>query len=192
MSTQYQIVIRSGPKPGTVYPLEGAQVTIGRDASNAISINDAEVSRRHSSLTAQGGKFILEDLGSTNGTFVNGQRISGPHVLKPGEIISLGEKIVLAFEAVTFDPNATMMSAKPPQTAAPAQRQAPAYAGQMPAGPQVPTPAAEKKAGLPMPVIIGGVVLLCALCGCAGFLWYVDSNALWCNYFPFLFGGACF
>src|SRR4030042_999250 len=110
MPGQFQLTMRSGPNPGTVYALESDQIGIGRDSSNEIAINDAEVSRRHARLTFQGGKYVLEDMGSTNGTFVNGQRLSGPRVLKPGEVISFGEQIMLVFEAVNLDPGATMVS----------------------------------------------------------------------------------
>ena len=103
MTSQYQLIMRSGPTPGAAYTLEGDQITIGRDSTNGITINDAEISRRHARLTFQGGKYILEDLGSTNGTFVNGQRLAGPRVLKPGEVVSFGEQIVLVFEATNFD-----------------------------------------------------------------------------------------
>jgi len=102
--------MRSGPNPGTVYALDGDQLSIGRDSSNEISVNDAEVSRRHARLTFQGGKYVLEDMGSTNGTFVNGQRLTGPRVLKSGEVVSLGEQIVFVYEAIESDPGATMVS----------------------------------------------------------------------------------
>ena len=98
---QFQFVMRSGPTPGVIFPLEGDQLTIGRDANNGVAINDAEVSRKHSRLTFQGGKYVLEDLGSTNGTFVNGQRLAGPRVLKAGEVVSFGEQIVMVFEAAS-------------------------------------------------------------------------------------------
>src|SRR5690242_21354060 len=107
---QFQFVMRSGPTPGVTFPLEGDQLTIGRDANNGVAINDAEVSRRHARLTFQGGKYVLEDLGSTNGTFVNGQRLAGPRVLKSGEVVSFGEQIVLVFEATNIDAGATMVS----------------------------------------------------------------------------------
>ena len=80
--SQFQFVMRSGPTPGVIFPLEGDQILIGRDASNGVAINDAEISRKHSRISFQGGKYVLEDLGSTNGTFVNGQRLAGPVVLK--------------------------------------------------------------------------------------------------------------
>ena len=107
---QFQFVMRSGPTPGVTFPLEGDQLIIGRDASNSVAINDAEISRKHSRLTFQGGKYVLEDLGSTNGTFVNGQRLAGQVVLKPGDVVSLGEQIVLMYDAINQDPGATIAS----------------------------------------------------------------------------------
>ncbi|NTU56210.1 MAG: FHA domain-containing protein, partial [Anaerolineales bacterium] len=110
MASQFQLIMRTGPTPGAAFILEGDQLNIGRDSTNEITINDAEVSRRHARLTFQGGKYVLEDLGSTNGTFVNGQRLAGPRVLKAGEVVSFGEQIVLVFEVTTNDPGATMVS----------------------------------------------------------------------------------
>src|SRR5689334_24495523 len=107
---QFQFVMRSGPTPGVTFPLEGDQLTIGRDSNNGVAINDAEVSRKHSRLTFQGGKYVLEDLGSTNGTFVNGQRLAGPRVLKAGEVVQFGEQIMLVFEVTSMDAGATMVS----------------------------------------------------------------------------------
>jgi len=199
---QFQLVMHSGPTPGKTFPLEGDVLTIGREASNPIAINDAEVSRKHTQFVFQGGKYIVTDLGSTNGTFVNGTRLTGQQVLQPGDIISLGEQINLLYEVIqVIDPNATIISSSSarvmPAPAAPASVARPAaqpvYAGQIPASPQpayTPTPPA-KKGGLPIPAILAGIVLLCAVCACAAFLWYVDSNGAWCNFFPFLFGSSC-
>lgn len=189
---QFQLVMRSGPTPGTVYPLEGDQITIGRDASNGVAINDAEVSRKHSRLSFQGGKYVIEDLGSTNGTFANGQRLNGPYVLKSGDVVSLGEQIVLMYEVINVDTGATMV-ATPKRSAAPAAapRQAPAmpppapqYSGQVPSSP---APAPAKKSNM-TPLVIG-IVALVVVCGCAGFLYWVDANYMWCTFFPFL--GGC-
>ncbi len=206
MAAQFQLVMHSGPTPGKTFPLEGDVITIGREAGNTIVINDAEVSRKHTQLVFQGGKFIITDIGSTNGTFVNGQRVTGQHVLQAGEIISLGEQINLLYEAVmVVDPNATVIStsargaadpipsAPKPQPVAPAPAVA-SYAGQIPSGPEpgyMPAPAAPKKGGMNIVLIVILVLLLCVACSCIGFIWYIDSNSLWCSYFPFLFGGAC-
>lgn len=106
----YQLIMRSGPTPEKAYELTQAVITIGRDYSNEIVINDPEVSRKHARLTAQTGGYIIEDMGSTNGTFVNGQRLLGPHLLRAGEVIAFGETISLTFETLYFDPNATVVA----------------------------------------------------------------------------------
>jgi pSer/pThr/pTyr-binding forkhead associated (FHA) protein len=187
---QYQLVMHSGPTPGKTFPMEGDVVTIGREAGNQIIINDAEVSRRHTQFVLQGGKYVVSDLGSTNGTFVNGQRVTSQHVLQPGEIISLGEQISLLFEAVnTVDPNATMLSsgARPPAIPRPAPRPQPepqpgTYAGQVPAS----APAASSTpAGLAVkrnntPIILG-VGCLGILCLCVVSLLVIDNFHLWCT-----------
>ena len=126
MATQtYQLVLRSGPHPGRVFELAQDVVSIGRDVANTIVINDAEVSRRHARLTAQAGGYILEDLGSTNGTFVNGTRLLGPHLIRAGETITLAENIVLEVQVLHMDPDATVAVASGPVTAPAAEKQAP-------------------------------------------------------------------
>jgi len=196
MASQFQLIMRTGPTPGATFILEGDQLSIGRDSTNEITINDAEVSRRHARLTFQGGKYVLEDLGSTNGTFVNGQRLAGPRVLKAGEVVSFGEQIVLVFEVTTNDPGATMVSpraaAAVPSVSRPATPPPPPpadYVGSVPASPaaSVSTPAPAKKMNV-LPIIIA-VAVLFFLCICAGVLWYIDANFLWCTFFPFL--GGC-
>jgi hypothetical protein len=110
-SQNFQLVMQKGPNPGKIYELAQEEITIGRDISNRLVINDPEVSRRHARLTSQVGGYVIEDLGSTNGTFVDGQRLMGPHLLRPGQTVMFGEKITLAYEALGFDPNATIVSA---------------------------------------------------------------------------------
>lgn len=188
MPGQFQLTMRSGPNPGTVYTLDGDQISIGRDSSNEISINDAEVSRTHARLSFQGGKYVLEDNGSTNGTFVNGQRLTGPRVLKSGEVISLGEKIVFLYESVDADPGATVVS----QRKSPEVRQAVApppppqpVAGQVPASPVEAVEPGKKTNPVPIAIAVGAVVLVCA---CIGFFVWVDQTYRWCVFFPFIPG----
>ena len=195
MASQFQLIMRQGPTPGAAFTLEGDQLNIGRDSTNEVAINDAEISRRHARLTFQGGKYVLEDLGSTNGTFVNGQRLAGPRVLKAGEVVSFGEQIVLVFEVTTNDPGATMVSPRAavvPSISRPATPPPPPpaeYAGSVPASPMLAAtaPEAGKRTNM-TPVIIGASVLF-FLCLCGGVLWYIDANFLWCTFFPFL--GGC-
>ena len=113
----FQLVVRAGPTPGKVYPIMKKEIIIGRDPNSDVLINDAEISRHHATIKFLPEGFVIEDLGSTNGTVINGQRLMGPHVLHPGEIINLGEHISLVFDRqVSFDPDATMVS---PVSAAP-------------------------------------------------------------------------
>ncbi|MFT3890812.1 MAG: FHA domain-containing protein [Anaerolineales bacterium] len=195
MTSQFQLIMRTGPTPGAAFTLEGDQMSIGRDSTNEIVINDAEISRRHARLTFQGGKYVLEDLGSTNGTFVNGQRLAGPRVLKAGEVVSFGEQIVLVFEASNFDPAATVASPRVasavPSVPRPATPPPPApaeYAGSIPANPMpVSSVSAPKKMNI-TPILIGAGILF-IICICGGILWFIDANYLWCTFFPFL--GGC-
>jgi len=182
--------MRSGPTPGVTFPLDGDQLTIGRDSSNGVAINDAEVSRKHSRLSFQGGKYVIEDLGSTNGTFVNGQRLAGPVVLKAGDVVSLGEQIVLMYDAINMDPGATVAVSRKsarvePPPAQSYQQPAPVYAANS-APAYTPPPAAGKKTNL-TPILIG-VGVLFFICSCAGFFWWVDATYRWCVFFSFLSG----
>ena len=110
MQSNFRLVMRSGPTVGKAYPLDKGEMFLGRDLSNDIVINDPEISRRHARLFVQGNSYILEDLGSTNGTFVNGQRLMGPNVLRPGDVITFGERMSLVYESSEYDQDATMVS----------------------------------------------------------------------------------
>jgi hypothetical protein len=194
MASQFQLIMRSGPTPGAAFTLEGDQITIGRDSVNEVVINDAEISRRHARLTFQGGKYVLEDLGSTNGTFVNGQRLAGPRVLKAGEVVSFGEQIVMVFEATNFDAGATVVSPRAavvPSISRPAPLPPPPpveYVGSVPASPMPVSTGTTIRRPTPLVIIIGvGVFLF--VCMCIAFFWWVDANFLWCTFFPFL--GGC-
>ncbi|NOH00998.1 MAG: FHA domain-containing protein [Chloroflexi bacterium] len=183
---QFQFVMRSGPTPGVTFPLEGEQLTIGRDSSNGVAINDAEVSRKHARLMFQGGKYVLEDLGSTNGTFVNGQRLAGPVVLKPGDVISLGEQIVLMYDAIASDPGATVAVSRKAMPAVPPPVQSTSTGYAPPPAAAYSTPPPAKKTNV-VPIVIGvGVVFF--ICVCAGFFWWVDATYRWCVFFPFISG----
>lgn len=149
MPPSYQLVIRSGPSAGKVFPLDKNELTAGRDLNNEIVINDSEISRRHARLFLQGTSYVIEDLGSTNGTAVNGQRLFGPYILRPGEVITFGENTTAVFEAVLLG-DATIVSAgarppasspqpsQPPVASTPAQPIQPPMYGQAPQQPPTP------------------------------------------------------
>lgn len=217
MSASFQLVMRAGPNPGLVFPLEAGQLTIGRDPGNAIVIADAEVSRKHARLTLQKDGYLLEDLGSTNGTFVNGQRLSGPYKLQNGDLIALGEQVVLAYESTVPDPAATVVSPKsaghapaakptparpipaPPPSAAPVRPvSAPpppaavpsSFAGQVPQGPLPGQPPASPRKTSTMILIALGVLFVCACLALLVWLWFAPPE-FYCRTVPFLFPGAC-
>src|SRR5258706_14800150 len=73
-----------------VEPLEGAQIPIGRDEGAAIRIDGPGVSRQHAELYRQGPLYVVRDLGSTNGTWLNGRRIEHAPVT-PGHVLRLGD-----------------------------------------------------------------------------------------------------
>lgn len=68
-------------------------VTIGRSRQCEVTIDDPNVSRRHAELRPRGGSWVLTDLGSTNGSRVNGRAVTGPTVVKPGDEIELGTAV---------------------------------------------------------------------------------------------------
>lgn len=93
----FQLVMARGPRPGQIFELPRSTVSIGRDPGNRVVINDAQISRQHARITPQGGLMIVEDLGSTNGTTVNGLRISAVHTLAHGDEIGMGDNVTLIF-----------------------------------------------------------------------------------------------
>lgn len=108
--TSYRLVVRQGPIPGQVFELNKAEINVGRDISNDFVINDAEVSRKHARLILEGTRYRIEDLESTNGTYIDGQRLIGPHLLAVGEIIMFGDNVGVVFEGEPSEPDLTVPS----------------------------------------------------------------------------------
>lgn len=220
MANNYRLILQSGLEMGTEYPLEKPELFLGRDLNNDLVINDAEVSRRHARLVLEGATYRIEDLGSTNGTFIRGQRILAPYLLTPSEVITFGEKVVLRFEVTSSDPNATVVAQRTPvQTAqpavtpfvpppappmavtppiAPASAQAykpiqaaPAYQPIAATPPIQPAPPKKKsKAVLILLIVLGIILLFCVI------PWIIiDATSSYCSLFPgilnMLFTGAC-
>ena len=81
--------VRSGPHGGNLYEVRRA-LRLGRHPYNEVSLNDPHTSRYHCWVTTNDSGFVIEDLASTNGTFVNGVRIRTRQILKPGDVIRVG------------------------------------------------------------------------------------------------------
>jgi len=90
-NTQLSIVITQGPSAllGTVMPLNSA-IVIGRAPGSDIYVPDDLISGKHARITPIPGGAMLEDLGSTNGTLLNGTRVKAPETLLQGDKISIG------------------------------------------------------------------------------------------------------
>jgi hypothetical protein len=93
------LTLTRGPDAGRRFDIGAAPVTIGRQDQCEVQVPGTWVSRRHARLAWTGTEYIVEDLGSTNGTFVNGERVSGPRALRSGDRLQLGDQVEFAFEA---------------------------------------------------------------------------------------------
>jgi len=85
--SEFIVQDRSGRRQVTI----GRQMTIGRGSNNDLVLNALFASRRHAQVWQQGDRVIIEDLTSTNGTFVNGQRLDRPRFLNHNDVILIGD-----------------------------------------------------------------------------------------------------
>jgi diguanylate cyclase (GGDEF)-like protein len=90
------LVVISGPSFGEMYKLKGERSTLGRGERADIRVLDDGVSREHAAIEREAGKTVLVDLGSTNGTFCNGGRVTRQD-LTDGDKISIGATTILRF-----------------------------------------------------------------------------------------------
>jgi len=86
-------VIR-GNDQGTRFELEGQAVGVGRDSSNVVQLHDTEVSRQHAEIRRTDGSYVIADLNSSNGTFVNGAQVK-EHRLASGDQVQVGGTLML-------------------------------------------------------------------------------------------------
>jgi pSer/pThr/pTyr-binding forkhead associated (FHA) protein len=86
-----KLVLQLNGRPPREIPLKPHETVIGRQKGCAIRIAGHEISRLHCCLRLHDNKVTVRDLGSANGTFVNGQQIKGEHLLKHGDQLQLGE-----------------------------------------------------------------------------------------------------
>src|SRR5688572_21332212 len=95
----FKLTLIQGSAASRVFELSQMTYSVGREKDNDIILEMPGVSRRHIRLSRQVEAYILEDLGSSNGTFVNGQRVSGSRLLTPGDKIRLGSSVELKYES---------------------------------------------------------------------------------------------
>lgn len=109
-----RLTIRAGPQAGQECPLGRGTVTIGRATGCEVLLTDPYVSGRHAQLTQQAQGLVITDLRSQNGTFVNGQRITAPHLLKDGDCIRVGQTEIVFSTAPSGAPAAASVAAPAP------------------------------------------------------------------------------
>ncbi|MBX0328733.1 FHA domain-containing protein [Oscillochloris sp. ZM17-4] len=158
------IVALSGPLAGRTFPLGDVPLSLGRTPENTIVIASPLASRRHAELRPEGGGYVVYDLGSSNGTSVNGQRVQS-HRLMPGDVIMIGDES-FRFNAPAVDQ--TLLAAPAPTQLVggaqpPAQPPLPPVAGP---GFGLPPLAASRppRSGSRLPIFIAlGVLMACVV-----------------------------
>jgi ABC transport system ATP-binding/permease protein len=111
----HKLLLQQGPSVGATYPLDRPELVIGREPGVDILIDSAGVSRRHARVFLQNDQDMLEDLGSSNGTFVNGERLNKPRRLKHGDIIQLGQMVSFAYQGDQPPVSSTMIESGQPR-----------------------------------------------------------------------------
>lgn len=147
-----QLTYLTSPSKGLSIGFDQAIVSLGRSSENDLVVNDPHVSSFHARLIQKEGKTSIEDLGSTNGTFVDGRRISERTLVQPGSTIQLGTRVKLQFtplqqefeDRTLIGPQEGSRFVEPP---APAEVQA--------------FPPKKKRFPTWVLFVVGGVVLLC-------------------------------
>jgi hypothetical protein len=89
-----RLVVTAGPLTGTSLPLGASSILIGRAPSCTLVLDDDYSSSRHARIFPQGDSWFVEDLGSTNGTFLGDRQVSGPTPLQPGVGVQIGRSVV--------------------------------------------------------------------------------------------------
>ncbi len=118
-----KLFLRKDPLPGDIFELTTAEVVVGRAPTVDILIPHASVSGRHALFMREKGQYAIEDLNSTNGTFLNGRRLAKRAFLKSGDEIRLGQSIIFRFETPSqpapLSASATDSNVQAPQEEAP-------------------------------------------------------------------------
>src|SRR5262250_2333114 len=86
-----KLVLLSAGMTGRMHELKGDKTTIGRVEDNTFPIVEASISSHHCEILLRGSDVVVKDLNSTNGTFINGEKLTGEGALKYGQILRLGQ-----------------------------------------------------------------------------------------------------
>ncbi|MQY05159.1 FHA domain-containing protein FhaB/FipA [Actinomadura macrotermitis] len=89
-----KLVVVQGERAGTVIDLTGVPITIGRAGDATLVVTDDYASSRHARIYAQDGQWIVEDLGSTNGTYLGRTKVTRPMPIPPGVPVRIGKTVI--------------------------------------------------------------------------------------------------
>jgi pSer/pThr/pTyr-binding forkhead associated (FHA) protein len=89
-----QLIVTGGPLSGTIIDLTDQQITMGRANDATLVLNDDYASSRHARIFPQDGQWIVEDLGSTNGTYLDRQKVTRPTPVPIGVPIQIGKTVL--------------------------------------------------------------------------------------------------
>jgi pSer/pThr/pTyr-binding forkhead associated (FHA) protein len=103
------LVITEGPNQGRTYPLYEMSCTLGRAADNTVVFDSSRVSRHHAQVRLLPSGAIIEDLDSTNGTWLNGEQLTEPRLLSSGDQIRLADYVTLAYFVEAVGQDATVL-----------------------------------------------------------------------------------
>lgn len=201
---EHILVVLEGPDVGQRYQLREMVSTFGRTAGNTIVLDSTQVSRHHAHIRLTPGGAVIEDIGSTNGTWVNDRQLVEPQTLVSGDRIRIADFITLEYvvkeprgpevlspgvpmgatqamgDAIDFDVAAPRPGAPDPASVEP---YVPAYAGQpaylaQPAVADAPAAAApQSRRPKALYVVIGILVVLICLCvALAVYLWFAPLS----------------
>ena len=104
LSLNPRLIMKEGPLAGQEIEFTQPRQMLGRDPSADVRILDDVVSRKHACISRQGERYFLENLGSSNGTYLNGKSIREATLLSSGDLIGLGHTVVMQF----LDPGANV------------------------------------------------------------------------------------
>ena len=85
-----ELLVQRGPNQGSRWKIREGETELGRHSSSRILLDDISVSRRHAIVRREGPSVVVEDLGSLNGTYLNGRRITGAEPLRHGDRLQVG------------------------------------------------------------------------------------------------------
>lgn len=109
-TSDYKIILTDETTSPKEFELTGSEIIIGRDVGVDVTIPSPAISRRHAKLTRDGDAYMIEDLGSSNGTFINEERLTARRQLKSGDKIRLGKAVTVTYLAPTVSQGTAVRS----------------------------------------------------------------------------------